>query len=286
VHVRARDVTAEVESNLERNRRKQKKLEEKARAQAAKLERLNVAMETTLAESFTALTTELRSFGTAKGVKLKYLQDQYKSRNVRMKGVYLSIPTPSAYRSKTKPYKLRMQPHPISACKPSTDAQIAYVLQLLELMLQEDAGRHAQLTDVPEDNTVVRRLPVVSETYINPLAVHLKQEQKTRVAAMAAPKDNPWLAKLHTEYVGKILYDGGYFRVFDVLYVDNKGSRTRFPCWEATSEPVHLADDGAWVVHDRHLSTGILLPTRPLTLTETITLLTMTKHLYLSAVYL
>ena len=37
MHVRARDVTAEVESNLERNRRKQKKLEEKARAQAAKL---------------------------------------------------------------------------------------------------------------------------------------------------------------------------------------------------------------------------------------------------------
>ena len=91
MHVRARDVTAEVEANLERNRRKQKKLEDKARAQAAKLERLNVAMETTLAESFTSLTTELRSFGTAKGVKLKYLQDQYKSRNVRMKGVYLSI---------------------------------------------------------------------------------------------------------------------------------------------------------------------------------------------------
>jgi hypothetical protein len=154
-----------------------------------------------------------------------------------------------------------------------TDAQIAYLLQLLKLMMQEDAGRYVQATVTPEDNSVVHRLPVVSETYINPLSVLLKQEQEARVVAMAAPKDNPWLAKLHAEYFGKLLYDGGYFRVFDVLYVDNKGSRTRYPCWEATSEPVHLADDGTWrVVHDRHLSTGIFFPTLPLTPTETITL--------------
>jgi hypothetical protein len=243
--VRSRDVAAEVAANLERNRRQQQKLEAKAHAQAAKLEKLNVAMETNLVESFVALTAEIRSFGRAKGVKLKYLQDQFKSRNIRMKGVYLSIPTPSEYRSRTKPYKLRMQPHPVLACKPSTDAQIAYLIKLLELMMMEDEGRHAQLNIFQGNNTVVRSLPVVSETYINPLSMQLKQEQETRVAAMAAPKDNPWLAKLHNEYVGKILYDGGYFRIFDVLYVDNKGSRTRYPCWEATSEPVHQGDDGA-----------------------------------------
>ncbi len=214
-------------------------------------------MDMTLAASFQSLTAELRSFGTSKGVKLKYLQDQYKSRNIRMKGVYLSIPSPSDYRSESKPYKLRMQPHPVSACKPSTGAQIAYLLQLLKLMMQEDAGRNVQATVTPEDNSVVRRLPVVSETYINPISVRLKQEQEARVAAMAVPTDNPWLAKLHAEYVGKLLYDGGFFRVFVVLYVNNKGSRTRYPCWEATSEPVHLADDGTWVVHDRHLSNGI-----------------------------
>jgi hypothetical protein len=162
--VRSRDLAAEIASNLERNRRKQQKLEAKARAQAEKLENLNVAMETTLAASFVALTAEIRSFGRAKGVKLKYLQDQFKSRNIRMKGVYLSIPTSLEYRSNTKPYKLRMQPHPILACKPSTYAQIAYLLQLLELMMMEDSGRHALLTNVLADNTVVRRLPVVSDT--------------------------------------------------------------------------------------------------------------------------
>ncbi len=163
MHVRATNVAAEVAANVEHNRCKQQKLEEKARAQANKLQKLNVAMETTLVESFQSLTAELRSFGTSKGVKLKYLQDQYKSRNVRMKGVYLFILSPSDYRSKLKPYKLRMQPHPISACKPSTDAQIAYLLQLLQLMMQEDAGRYVQPTVTPEDNSVVHRLQVVSE---------------------------------------------------------------------------------------------------------------------------
>jgi hypothetical protein len=101
---------------------------------------------------------------------------------------------------------------------------------------------------------------------------------------MAAPKDNPWLAKLHTEYVGKILNDGGCFRVFDVLYVDNKGIRTRYPCWEATSEPVHQTDDGALVVHDRHLSTGISLILRPPTQTKTISLC-LTINLLLTSAF-
>ena len=97
--------------------------------------------------------------------------------------------------------------------------------------MMEDEQRPLEPNLVPEDNTLVRRLPVVSELYINPLSVRLKREQETRVAAMAKPEDNPWLAKLLIEYVGKILYDGGYFRVFDVLYVPNKGSKIRYPCW-------------------------------------------------------
>jgi hypothetical protein len=69
-----------------------------------------------------------------------------------------------------------MQSHPDVAGKASTDAQIAYLLQLLELMMTEDSERHAQLTNVPADKTVVRRLPVVPDTYVNPLSVRLKLE--------------------------------------------------------------------------------------------------------------
>jgi hypothetical protein len=244
----------EVAANVERQRRKQKKMDEKARAQANKMMKLDVAMETTLADSFADLNAELKSFGRAIGVKLNYLQDQYKSRMVLRQGIYLSIPTPSEYRSKSKPHKLRMQPHPDPAKKTTTNDRITYLIQLLRLMMLEDAQRH-EPTLQPEDNAVVRRLPVVSEIYINPLSVRLKREQETRVAAMATPQDNPWLAKFLKEYVNKILYDGGYFRVFDVLYVPNKGSKTRYPCWEATSEPVYF-ENGEWVVHARHLSIG------------------------------
>jgi hypothetical protein len=254
--MRNNNVADEVEANLERQRRKQKKLEDKARAQANKMTKLDVAFETTLAKSFAEMTAELKSFGRAVGAKLKYLQDQYNSRRIRHNSVYLSIPTPSEYRSKTKPYKLRMNPHPKAGIKTSTHDCIAYLLKLLRLMMIEDDQRPLESNIRHEDNTLVRRLPVVSESYINPLSVRLKREQEARVAEMAAPEDNPWLTQLLSEYMGKILYDGGYFRIYTVQFVANKGSKTRFPCWEATTEPVHF-EDGHWVVHDRHFSIGI-----------------------------
>ncbi len=65
-----------------------------------------------------------------------------------------------------------------------------------------------------------------------------------------ASTDDPWLTKLHAEWVGKVLYDDGYFRVVDILYVYSKGNN-RHPCWEATSEPVYL-HNGEFAVHDRN----------------------------------
>ncbi len=67
-----------------------------------------------------------------------------------------------------------------------------------------------------------------------------------------APKDNPWLTSLQAEWVGKILYDGGYFRVVQVQYVPNQGNN-RYSCWEATSGPVYY-NTGQYVVHDRNVS--------------------------------
>ena len=40
---------------------------------------------------------------------------------------------------------------------------------------------------------------------------------------MASPADNPIYNKLVDEYKGKILYDGGYYRVFSIQFVPNKG---------------------------------------------------------------
>jgi hypothetical protein len=122
-------------------------------------------------------------------------------------------------------------------------------------MITEDLGRPLEPGAALANTHILRRLPIVSKVYVNPVSVRLKAEQEARVAQLAAPKDNPWLAQLITEYVGKILYDNGYFRVFDVLYVPNKGSKTRYPCWEATMEPGHL-EDGQFCVDERHLTIG------------------------------
>jgi hypothetical protein len=72
----------------------------------------------------------------------------------------------------------------------------------------------------------------------NPFALRLKTEQEAQIRAMVTPKDNPWLTKLQSEYLNEILlYDGGFFRVFAIQYVPNKNTN-RYPCWEATTEPV------------------------------------------------
>ena len=132
--------------------------------------------------------------------------------------------------------------------------RITYLRELLPLMINEDNERGLQGTVRLEDTNLVRQLPIVSEASLNPLATRLKTEQNVRVAAMASPIDNPWLTKLQDAYLGKVLYDGGYYRVIAIQYVPNKHSN-RYPCWEATTEPVHKTN-GAFVVHDRNLSFG------------------------------
>jgi hypothetical protein len=107
----------------------------------------------------------------------------------------------------------------------------------------------------PEDPKLIRALPVISNLFVNPLAVRLKREQEAKVSALASPVDNPWLTQFMQEYQGKILFDGSYFRVFAIQYVANKNS-SRYPCWEATTEPVFEDDNGAFVVHERHFATA------------------------------
>ena len=147
-----------------------------------------------------------------------------------------------------------MEPHkPISGTVTSGD-KVNYLTSLLKLMITEDLSRLDQPTVEAEDTGLVRRLPVIAPQFANPLSLQLKRNQEADIAKKMAPTDNPWLTSLQAEWVGKILYDGGYFRVVQVQYVPNKGN-TRYPCWEATSEPVYY-HNGAYVVHDRNVSVG------------------------------
>lgn len=200
-----------------------KKMQKKARSHANKMADFDVAAETILAETVGALADEVASFGQAKIAVRTYLQEQYKSRRLLRNGNYKTIPYDSEYRQKVKPYALRMNPFPSDGGKVTTDMQITYLTKLLHLMIAEDSQRPLATTAGPEDQNLVRRLPVLSEHHLNPESVRLKLLQESTVAAMAAPKDNPWFARLHEEYMGKILYDGGYYRVFMIQFVPNKG---------------------------------------------------------------
>ncbi len=254
IYVRDNDVKDTVAATIHREKKKQEKKNESALKQAKKIENHNVAMETKLSLSHVELKGEIDSFGSVVKHKLSYLQEQFRSRKLLRKGIYNSIPTPSKFRSEKKPYPLRMNPHPDPIQKIKDIHRITYLQQLLRLMITEDNLRALEPTVRLEDTKLVRQLPVVSETFLNPLSVRLKTEQEVLIAAMASTSDNPWLTTLQDAYLGKLLYDGGYYRVIAIQYVPNKNSN-RYPCWEATTEPVYK-DKGAFVVHDRHLSFG------------------------------
>ena len=216
------------------------------------MQAVDVALHTSLAESPRALDEEIASFGSSKTAMRTYLQDQYRSRLLLYNGIYNTIPTTSEYRSAAKPYKLRMNPHPDKGNNATRDVQIGYLQRLLHVMIAEDQLRYRQQTVGFDNTNLVRRLPVISEAYLNPLAIHFKKLQEDEIKAIAKPKDNPWYDRLHREYMGKIMYDRGCYRVISIQYVPNKG-RNVFPCWEATTEPVYKDANGEYVVPRKHL---------------------------------
>jgi hypothetical protein len=245
----------EIEAERVRNHRKELKLEAKKRAQASRMATYDEAVETALANSNAELANEINSYGNSLGNLLHYLQQQFKARKLLRKGLYNTIPNVSKFRSLKKPYALRMNPPAQPGIKITAKAQIEYLTELLHIMMAEDSIRELQPTIRPDENKLVRSLPVISEIFQNPVALQLKTEQEAQIRAMVMPKDNPWLAKFQSEYLNKILWDGGYYRVFAVQYVPNKNTN-RYPCWEATTEPVFMDDHGEFVVHDRHVSVG------------------------------
>jgi hypothetical protein len=244
-----------VEAAIIRKKRQVAKKTKKAQLHANKMMDLDVAVQTKLAKTVTELDGEIASYENRKGALKSYLQNQFKSRKILRNGVYLTIPVGSEYRAKKKPYALRMNPFPRDGKTTSNDTQIiAYMKGLLYIMMAEDSKRPMETTAQSEDAKLVRNLPVISEAYLNPRSRHLKKLQQATVAALAQPKDNPWYTRLHEAYIGKILWDGGLYRVFAIQYNANKG-RNVFPCWEATTEPVYKADDGTFLVHPRHQTT-------------------------------
>jgi hypothetical protein len=157
-----------VEAEMIRKKRKETKMNEKARAAAKKMANFDAAVETTLAGSRSDLDVEIASFGKAKTTLKSYLLDQVKSRSLLHFGKYKTIGLTSEFRSRTKPYAIRLNPLPVLGVKITTDMHITYLKNLLNLMIAEDLSRPLAQTARPEDNKLVRRLPVISELFQNP----------------------------------------------------------------------------------------------------------------------
>jgi hypothetical protein len=87
-----------VEAAVVRKKRKATKMNAKARAQAKKMNAVDVALQSTLAETITDLESEIASFANSKMALRNFLQDQYKSRVLLRNGLYKTIPTASEFR--------------------------------------------------------------------------------------------------------------------------------------------------------------------------------------------
>ena len=116
-------------------------MNEKARAAAKKMANFDVAVETALAGSRSDLDVEIASFGKAKTTLKTYLLEQVKSRLLLHFGNYITIGLTSEFRSRTKPYAIRINPLPVPGLKISTDMHITYLKNLLYLMIAEDLSR-------------------------------------------------------------------------------------------------------------------------------------------------
>jgi hypothetical protein len=79
-----------------------------------------------------------------------------------------------------------MEPHKPQSSNVTTDDKVKYLIALLTLMIMEDLGRPNEPTVQVEDTGLVRRLPVISAEFVNPLSLRLKRDQEAAIAKPVA----------------------------------------------------------------------------------------------------
>jgi hypothetical protein len=112
VYLHAQNIRDAVEAAVILKQNKIAKKTEKARLHAQKMMDLDVAVQTALAKDNSELNGEIAAFGNSKGALKNYLQEQFKTRILLRDALYKTIPVLSEYRSKKKPYRIRMNPFP------------------------------------------------------------------------------------------------------------------------------------------------------------------------------
>jgi hypothetical protein len=89
-----------------------------------------------------------------------------------------------------KPFQLRMEPHKPTNGKLTMADKLEHLMSPLPLMIIEDLSRRAEPTVEVEDTGLVRRLPVLNETYLNPQPT-VTTEDQTGTRNACCPEDVP-----------------------------------------------------------------------------------------------
>ena len=207
--------------------------------------KFNKAVEEPLAMTVLLLQTELKAMDYKKAVCLAYLKRQFDARVTRAEADdYNYDDLPARFRSAHTGKVVKTSPTP---CDPLT-----YLSDLVGKMISIDAKR-----TFSEDialSGLIRSTPVLEAETTNPIATDAKKAMDDYLVKQAQQVDDPWLLLLEQEYKGHVCFVNDIaarhklYRVAKISFWPS--TKLEYANWEATLEPIHLAADGSYYVHD------------------------------------
>ena len=166
---------------------------------AAKRDRAETVLCTSLMTCVTSLEVQLRARSNSSAARVAFLKDQF---HARVSGENPKQYTGIGKEFRSKFGKLKMTPNDVTTSKEK------YLHELVTAMIKEDEAMIDNPNTMPHfTEHYIRVLPTLSSDFTNPVASELKAEFAKHIAEIAAPQDDPVYVELQGEYVGQILYE-------------------------------------------------------------------------------
>jgi hypothetical protein len=207
--------------------------------------KFNLAFEEPLATTVLLLQTHLKSMDNKKAVSLAYLKRQFDARLIRAEAdEYTYDELPARFRS---PHTGKLVKNP-----PTSGDPVTYLSELVGKMIIIDSKR--TFSDDIALSGLIRSTPVLEAETTNPVATDAKKAMDEYLVQQAAQVDDPWLLLLEHEYKGNVCFVNDIaarhklYRVAKIAFWPS--TKFHYANWEATLEPIHLAADGSYYVHD------------------------------------
>ena len=207
--------------------------------------KFNMAVEEPLATTGLLLQTHLKSMDYKKAVCLAYLKRQFDARLIRAEAdEYTYDELPARFRS---PHTGKLVKNP-----PTSGDPVTYLSELVGKMITIDSKR--TFSDDIALSGLIRSTPVLEAETTNPVATDAKKAMDEYLVQQAAQVDDPWLLLLEQEYKGNVCFINDIaarhklYRVAKIAFWPS--TKFEYANWEATLEPIHLAADGSYYVHN------------------------------------